>query len=79
MEEDLIEEIKELMKYKPESAGGIMTKEFVALPGDITVEEAIDIFSAGEISLTRQGNLKIGKITFREKVGLLTQLNFNLK
>ncbi len=43
MEEDLIEEIKELMKYKPESAGGIMTKEFVALPGDITVEEAIDI------------------------------------
>ena len=36
---NIIEEIKELMKYKPESAGGIMTKEFVALPGDITVEE----------------------------------------
>ncbi len=35
------EEIKGLLKYPEDSAGGIMTTEFIALPEDIPVEEAI--------------------------------------
>ncbi len=35
------EEIKGLLKYPEDTAGGLMTTEFIALPEDIPVEEAI--------------------------------------
>jgi magnesium transporter len=34
-------EVRELAKYPPDSAGGIMTTEFTALPEDLTIEEAV--------------------------------------
>ncbi len=34
-------EVRELAKYPPDTAGGIMTTEFTALPEDLTIEEAI--------------------------------------
>jgi magnesium transporter len=40
IEEDA-EEIRVLLKYPEESAGGIMTTEFIAFPGAMLVEEAI--------------------------------------
>lgn len=39
--EEEAEEIKDLLKYPEDTAGGIMTTDFIALPEDIPVEEAI--------------------------------------
>ncbi|MEW5921840.1 MAG: magnesium transporter [Bacillota bacterium] len=39
--EEEAEEIKGLLRYREDTAGGIMTTEFIALPEDIPVEEAI--------------------------------------
>ncbi|HEY3374828.1 MAG TPA: magnesium transporter [Candidatus Aquicultor sp.] len=36
-------EVLKLMQYKPNTAGGIMTPEFVALKKDMTAQEAIDL------------------------------------
>lgn len=33
--------IKSLLGYKQDSAGGVMTNDFVSLPGEITIEEAL--------------------------------------
>jgi magnesium transporter len=40
MEVDEAQEVRELLTYPPDTAGGMMTTEFVALPADLTVEEA---------------------------------------
>jgi magnesium transporter len=42
MEKDEAEEVQELMTYPEESAGGIMTTEFVAVPADLTAAQTID-------------------------------------
>ena len=34
-------EVRELSKYPPDTAGGIMTTDFTALPEDLTIEEAV--------------------------------------
>jgi magnesium transporter len=36
------QELRQLLRYDEESAGGIMTKEFVSVPENATVQEAID-------------------------------------
>lgn len=41
MEEDEAADVRELMEHEPDSAGGIMTSEFIALSADLTVEEAL--------------------------------------
>jgi CBS domain-containing protein len=43
-------EITELMKHEADSAGGLMTKEFITLKESMTVEEAIDRIRHVEIS-----------------------------
>ena len=42
MEKDEAEEVQELMTYDEETAGGIMTTEFVAVPASLTAAETID-------------------------------------
>jgi magnesium transporter len=42
MEQDEAEEVQELMTYDEESAGGIMTTEFVAVPATLTAAQTID-------------------------------------
>ena len=42
MPKEEAEEIEELLKYEENTAGSIMNNEFVALPEDITAEEAIN-------------------------------------
>jgi len=41
MPKEEAEEIKELLRYEENTAGSIMTSDFVALPEDLTAEEAI--------------------------------------
>jgi CBS domain-containing protein len=42
MERDEAEEVRELLGYPEDSAGGIMTTEFVAVPAGLTTEQTID-------------------------------------
>ena len=42
MEEDEAEDVKELMEHERDSAGGIMTCDFVAVPVSLTAAEALD-------------------------------------
>ena len=43
MEEDEAEDVRKLLTYPEDSAGGIMTTEFVAVRPDLTAEQAIDV------------------------------------
>ncbi len=42
MQKEEAADVEELLTYDEESAGGIMTKDFVALAGDLTAAQAID-------------------------------------
>ncbi len=42
MEQDEAAEVRELLAYPEDSAGGLMTTEYVAIPADITAEQAIE-------------------------------------
>jgi Mg/Co/Ni transporter MgtE len=42
MEEDEAEDVKELMEHERDSAGGIMTSEFVAVPVGLTAAQALE-------------------------------------
>jgi magnesium transporter len=39
MEADEAQDVRELLTYAPDTAGGMMTTDFLALPADLTVEE----------------------------------------
>lgn len=41
MEADEAADVRELMEHEPDSAGGIMTSEFIALSAELTVEDAL--------------------------------------
>jgi CBS domain-containing protein len=41
MDDEEAEDVKELLAYDENTAGGLMTTEFVALPSDLTAEQAI--------------------------------------
>ncbi len=43
MEKDESEDVRELMQYGEETAGGIMTTDFVSLPSHLTVDDALNL------------------------------------
>lgn len=51
---DLVPALEELLKYPAETAGGIMTSDYVALPENLTVEEVVRI-------LRRRQHLRKGR------------------
>jgi len=67
-------EISELMEHESDSAGGLMTKEFIAISEDMTVKDAIDYIKNVEISkvetiytafVTDDEGALIGAVSFR--------------
>lgn len=71
------ERVAELMRYPEESAGGIMTDEFIALPADITIEEGLHrIRRRGEeafqgatyVYVVNDGGQLIGVVSIRDLV-----------
>ncbi|NOX44514.1 MAG: magnesium transporter [Caldiserica bacterium] len=42
LDREKAEVLRRLLRYPPDSAGGLMSPEYVALPADITVQEAIE-------------------------------------
>jgi CBS domain-containing protein len=73
MEEPYRENVEELLQYKGGTAGGIMTKDFIALRQEATIAQAIDAFSrvffpmesVAYIYVTDKGEHLIGVITLR--------------
>ncbi|MCD5390845.1 magnesium transporter [candidate division NPL-UPA2 bacterium] len=49
MKKEKAEDLRQLLKYDEESAGGIMTADFFALAGEMTVEEAIERLRRSDI------------------------------
>lgn len=49
MDHEDSEEVRELMSYADDSAGGIMTSDFVALPSSRTAQQAIDYIGSLEL------------------------------
>jgi Mg2+ transporter MgtE len=51
IEKEEAEDIQELLSHEEDTAGGLMTNDFIAYPPEITVREAIDNFrrDAGEV------------------------------
>ena len=49
MKKEEAEDVSQLLKYDEESAGGIMTADFFALPGEMAVEEAIERLRRSDI------------------------------
>lgn len=42
MEDEKAEEMRELLTYEEDTAGGVMTTDYVAIPGRVTVGEAVE-------------------------------------
>ncbi len=51
MEDEDEEDVRTLMKYREDSAGGIMTTEFASVPSDFTVEQALHHLRTNEDAL----------------------------
>jgi len=74
IEKEEAEDIQELLGHEEDTAGGLMTNEFIAYPQDITVQEAIERFreDAKEIDavyylyLLDGGERLVGVISLRE-------------
>ncbi|MGZ4863562.1 MAG: magnesium transporter MgtE N-terminal domain-containing protein [Halobacteriota archaeon] len=74
MEPDESEDIKELLEYPEDTAGGIMTNEFIAVNKEQTVEEALgevrkaakSVESIYYIYVTSNGNDLVGVTSLRE-------------
>jgi len=74
MEPDESEDIRELLEYPEDSAGGIMTNEFVAVHADLTAQQAIEeIRNAAEdvetiyyIYVTSSDDTLVGVISLRD-------------
>lgn len=49
LEKEDAEEVEELLKYEDQTAGSIMTKEFISFKGNISVGETIDIIKELEV------------------------------
>jgi magnesium transporter len=67
--------IGKLLGYAPDTAGGIMTTEYLALPADSTVEEAIEFLRTQEerpeifyIYVINEHQQFVGVVSFRELV-----------
>ncbi len=72
-------QVAELMRYPEDSAGGIMSDEFIVLPDDITIEEALkrvrqdedadeDIEGVSYIYVRDRNNKLAGVVTIRDLV-----------
>jgi magnesium transporter len=74
IEKEEAEDIQELLGHEEDTAGGLMTNEFIAYPPDITVQEAIerfrkdasDIETVYYIYVTDSEERLLGVLTLRE-------------
>ncbi|MGA3057058.1 MAG: CBS domain-containing protein [Candidatus Limnocylindrales bacterium] len=76
MEKDEAEEVQELMTYAEDTAGGIMTTEYVAVPANLTAAETIDRLRELEptaetiyyVYVTDDANRLVGVLSLRDLI-----------
>jgi Mg/Co/Ni transporter MgtE len=76
MEKDEAEEVQELMTYAEDTAGGIMTTEYVAVPATLTAAETIDKLRDLEptaetiyyVYVTDDANRLVGVLSLRDLI-----------
>ncbi len=76
MEKDEAEEVQELMTYAEDTAGGIMTTEYVAVPANLTAAQAIDRLRELEpnaetiyyVYVTDDDNRLVGVLSLRDLI-----------
>jgi CBS domain-containing protein/sporulation protein YlmC with PRC-barrel domain len=76
MEPEEASDVKELLKYPEESAGGLMTMDYVTVPAGITAQEAIEhLRRVGEEAETiyycyvvKDGNRLVGVLSLRDLI-----------
>jgi magnesium transporter len=76
MEKDEAEEVQELMTYAEDTAGGIMTTEYVAVPATLTAAETIDKLRELEpiaetiyyVYVTDDANRLVGVLSLRDLI-----------
>jgi CBS domain-containing protein len=76
MEKDEAEEVQELMTYAEDTAGGIMTTEYVAVPANLTAAQAIDRLRELEpnaetiyyVYVTDNDNRLVGVLSLRDLI-----------
>lgn len=73
LEREDAEELRQLREYGPETAGGLMTTEVVALPPDLTVAEALDRIreereaeTVSIVYVVGRGDLLLGVFSIRD-------------
>ena len=59
MEEDEAEDVKELMEHERDSAGGLMTSDYVAVPVTLTAGEALEELRASAAELPAENSFTI--------------------
>jgi len=76
MEVEEAQDVRELLTYPPDTAGGMMTTEFVALPEDLTVGEAFarlrevapDVENIYYVFVVEAGGRLVGVLTLRSLI-----------
>lgn len=76
MEDEEAEEVRELLNYDHESAGGMMTTEFLALPAELTVEQtfarlrekAPDVEQIYYLFIVGSGGELVGVLSLRQLI-----------
>jgi magnesium transporter len=76
MEKEEAEEVQELLEHEEDSAGGLMTTEYVAFPPDMTVEDAIrelrleapDVETVYYLYILDDGERLLGVVTLKDLI-----------
>ena len=76
MEKEEADEVKELLEHEEDTAGGLMTTEFLAFPPDMTVEDAIrelrleapDVETVYYLYILDDGERLIGVVTLKDLI-----------
>lgn len=74
MEKEVVEEVKELLQHEDDTAGGLMTTEFIALRPYMTVEETLsflrltapDVENINTIFITDENDCLMGFLSIRD-------------
>ncbi len=74
MEKEVVEEVKELLQHEDDTAGGLMTTEFIAIRPYMTVDEALsflrltapDIENINTIYITDENDRLMGSVSIRD-------------
>jgi magnesium transporter len=83
MEKDEAQEVKELLEHEVDTAGGLMTTEYLSFPPDMSVEDAItelrleapDVETVYYLYITDEGERLLGVLTLKDLILARSELS----